>query len=300
MREITLYETIDGKFFTDANEAYLHERKTSVVFPSTIKEPPHKSGVYRWRCKPIEKYYTGQADDLNNRFWDFINALKGIKRYAGDKIMEAIEKYPLLSEWEYEVLEYTVDSESLDETEKKRIKEIPNEQTLNIQHAKSNPRFNGRFIGCKSDVKLTESEYAEIDEENKRLGRKYGFRFRLNWSLMNLYLGKKEISVQTVRHLPSEIGDALNFSVSNSTCYRQISDIGDRKHGYYAKIMRKGVLYQYGPFETEDECKDKYFEEKVKILKECVLKYEDILSPDIVSAVSELTVENASLLVDLR
>lgn len=299
MKEIILYETIDGNIFTDKLQAMNHESYL-LPFPSDIKEPPHKKGVYKWTCKVDGKCYIGKAEDLNNRFWDFVDALKGDKYYSGDKVTEAIKKYPLLSNWKYEVLQYVEDSKTLCEAEKIRIKEVPNEQTLNIQYAQSTVKCNGRFNGCKSNIKLTEDEYALIDKENKRLGKKYGFTFRLNWSLMNLSLGKKEISKDTVRHIPNEIGDALTFSVSDSTCYKQISDIGDRKHGYYAKIVHKGILSQYGPYETKEDCKKKYVEEKLKIIKGYIPKYENVMSPDIVSILNSLTTENAMRLQDLR
>ena len=295
MREITIYQTIDGKIFTDKNEAIIHE-KTSL---EGLKEPPHKSGIYRWICKPEGKVYTGKATDLNVRFWDFIDALKGGNRYAGEKVQNAIKKYPDLNAWEYTILKIVDNKSQLIEQEKEKIKEIPRDKTLNTQSIGVSP-FSGRFSGSKSEIKLTSNDYKEIMAKNKALGVEHGFKFRLNWSLMNLRLNKHEISKTTIRHIPEELGNAITFSVTDSTCYKQVSDIGDRPHGYYAKIVNKGVLTSIGPYERVEDCKKKYLEEKVKIIKQLLPKYRTALKADVFSVLSNLTIEEAGKLNSLR
>lgn len=295
MREITIYQTIDGKIFTDKNEAIIHE-KTSL---KGLKEPPHKSGVYRWICKPEGKVYTGKATDLNIRFWDFIDALKGGNRYAGEKVQNAIKKYPDLNAWEYTILKIIDDKTQLTEQEKEKIKEIPIDKTLNTQSIADSP-FSGRFSGSKSEIKLSSDDYKEIVAKNKALGVEHGFKFRLNWSLMNLRLGKHEISKTTIRHIPEELGNAITFSVTDSTCYKQVSDIGDRPHGYYAKIVNKGVLTSIGPYDNKEVCKKKYIEEKLKIIKGLLPKYKDVLDNDTFFVLDNLTIQEAEKLSSLK
>ena len=295
MREITIYQTIDGKIFTNKNEAIIHE-KTSL---KGLKEPPHKSGLYRWICKPEGKVYTGKATDLNVRFWDFIDALKGGNRYAGEKVQNTIKKYPDLNAWEYTILKIVDNKTQLIEQEKEKIKEIPRDKTLNTQNI-ADSLFSGRFSGSKSEIKLSNDDYKEIITKNKALGIEHGFRFRLNWSLMNLHLGKHEISKATMRHIPEEIGNAITFSVTDSTCYKQVSDIGDRPHGYYAKVVNKGVLINIGPYNNKEDCKKGYIEEKMKIIKGLLPKYEDILENDVFSVLNNLTPQEAEKLNSLR
>lgn len=300
MKRIVLYQTIDGKIFTDEKEATIHERK-NLVLPESIKEPPHRSGVYRWICKPEGKIYTGKAVDLNLRFWEFIDALRYGTRYAGDKLHIELGKYPTLDSWEYSVLKYVDDKSSLNESEKEKIQEIPKDKTLNTQYAWPNKNsWKSRFVGSTSSLKLTDAEYQKIDIENKFLGKKHGFTFRLNWSLMNLSLGKHEISVDTVRHIPTEIGNAITFSVSNSTCYKQVSDIGDRPKGYYAKVVHKGKLTTIGPFNNIEDCKKRYLEEKVSIIKQVIPKYKDVMEKDVFDVLEKLTTEDAGKLSSLR
>lgn len=297
MKEIILYQTIDGKVFTNKAEARMHE-KSSFILPEDIKEPPHRSGVYRWVCKPDGKVYTGKAVDLNKRFWEFIDALNNGRQYAGRKVQRAIKQHPALDAWSYSVLRYVDDGVQLNEEEKRKIEEIPTHKALNIQYVSS--KCEDRFFRTNSRILLTEDEYKTIYEKNKSLGKKHGFKFQLNWCLMNLSLKKLEISKDTIRHIPTELGHALRISVTDSTCHKQLSDIGNRPHGYYAKIVNKGVLTSVGPFENIEDCKKRYLEEKVKLIKQLLPKYKDVLEPDVFSILSNLTVEEAVKLESLK
>ena len=299
MKEIVLYQTVDGKIFADKNEAALHER-TMIVLPEEVKEPPHKSGIYRWTCKPEGKFYTGKAIDLNVRFWSFIDSMCGGARYSGKRIQEAIKKYPSLSSWEYSVLKYVDDKEELNESEIEKIREIPEDKSLNIQNIKENDKISQKFSKYSSEFMLTKSEYEIVTSKNRWLGKKYGFRFNINWSLMNLALNKHEISLDTVRYIPLEIGNALQLSITNSTCYKQVSDIGDRLHGFYAKVMNNGILSSFGPYSNIEDCKKKYLEEKIKIIKQVLPKYKDMIEKDVFKILDNLTVEDAEKLIFLK
>ena len=299
MKEIVLYQTVDGKIFTDKNEAALHER-TMIVLPEGVKEPPHKSGIYRWTCKPEGKFYTGKAVDLNTRFWSFVDSMCGGVRYSGKKIQEAIKKYPSLNSWEYSVLKYVNTKEELNESEIEKIREIPKDKSLNIQNIKDKGKISQKFTKYSSKFMLTKSEYETVASKNRWLGKKYGFRFNINWSLMNLALNKHEISLDTVRHIPLEIGNALQLSMTNSTCYKQVSDISDRPHGFYAKVMNNGTLASFGPYSNIEDCKKKYLEEKIKIIKQVLPKYKDMIEKDVFKILDNLTVEDAEKLIFLK
>lgn len=77
----------------------------------------YKAGIYKW-TSPNNKSYIGQAQDLDKRKYEFLLS-PDTHNYTGknSKIDRARKKYPILSEWKYEVLEYC-DEDKLNELEK--------------------------------------------------------------------------------------------------------------------------------------------------------------------------------------
>ncbi len=73
-----------------------------------------KSGIYKW-TSPSGKTYIGQAVNLHRRYTDFANFSREYTS-SNSAIDKARRKYPDISLWKYEVLEYA-DRDSLNDLE---------------------------------------------------------------------------------------------------------------------------------------------------------------------------------------
>lgn len=125
------------------------------------------SGIYKWTNKVNGKVYIGQTKDLSHRKSVF--QCFSIKRYSGDLINRARQKYNNISYWNYEVLEYCC-PEDLD---KKEIYYIDLYDSTNLDNGYN--LCGGGFGKGKITYHLTEDHKKKIGdaqrgEKNHRFG----------------------------------------------------------------------------------------------------------------------------------
>ena len=98
--------------------------------------------------------------------------------------------------------------------------------------------------------------------------------------------GTHEVSKETIRFIPNELGRVITFNVTDKTCHKH-SD------GYWAKVMHNGTIMDIGPFDTIEQCKKKYVETKLDIIKKLLVKYKNVLDQEVYDVLKNLTPEGA-------